>query len=213
MKALDYASGFTNFTQQDRDIIIHAKRSLLYHQNTLWTKKDTANMFDVTMGSYDGAETYELIGLYKLSLIGPKFTIQVGLYCDDGLAVCNVTPREIEKINLEVSNAFKANGLKIAINVNKKSANFLNVTFNLVSKSYKPYIKPNKLLTFISRVITPSVNTRLSSISSSKEIFDKAISPYQMPLKKAETTANSHTTPLQSKQREKRELEKEHCMV
>ena len=95
IKALDYASAFTNITQQDRDIIIHAKRSFLYHQNSPWIKKDTANMFDVTMGSYDGAETCELIGLYMLSLIGSKFRNQVGLYRDDGLAVCNATPREI----------------------------------------------------------------------------------------------------------------------
>ena len=31
MKALDYASKFTKITQQDRHIIIHSKRSLLYH--------------------------------------------------------------------------------------------------------------------------------------------------------------------------------------
>ena len=55
-------------------------------------------MFNVTMGSYiDGAETSELIGHYMLSLIGPKFRNQVGLYRNDGLAVCNATPREIEK--------------------------------------------------------------------------------------------------------------------
>ena len=39
IKALDYASRFTKITQQDRHIIIHSKRSLLYHQNSPWTKK------------------------------------------------------------------------------------------------------------------------------------------------------------------------------
>ena len=39
MKALDYASKFTKITQQDPHIIIHSKRSLLYHQNSPWTKK------------------------------------------------------------------------------------------------------------------------------------------------------------------------------
>ena len=39
MKALDYASTFTNVTDQDRQIIIHAKRSLLYHQDSQWKKK------------------------------------------------------------------------------------------------------------------------------------------------------------------------------
>ena len=80
LKALNYASRFTTITQQDRHIITHAKKSLLYHQNSPWTKKNANNMFDVTMGSYDGAETCELIGAYMLSLIAPKFKNEVGLY-------------------------------------------------------------------------------------------------------------------------------------
>ena len=78
-KALDYASRFTKFTQQDH-ITIHSKRSLLYHQNSPWTKKKSDSMFDVTMGSYDGAETCELIGVYMLSLIATQFRYEVGLY-------------------------------------------------------------------------------------------------------------------------------------
>ena len=53
MKALDYTSQFTTITQQDRHIITHMKKPLLYHQNSPWEKNDTDNMFDVTMGSYD----------------------------------------------------------------------------------------------------------------------------------------------------------------
>ena len=51
-------------------------------------------VFDVTMGSYDGAETCELIGKYMLSLITAKFKDQVGLYRDDGLAVCKAMPKK-----------------------------------------------------------------------------------------------------------------------
>ena len=107
MKALDYASRCTKITQQDRHIIIHSKRSLLYHQNSPWTKKNSDSIFDVTMGSYDGAETCELIGVYMLSLIAPKFKDEVGLYRDDGIAVCKAEPREKQS---------------------KKSAMFLNLT-------------------------------------------------------------------------------------
>ena len=38
LNALDYSSKFTTITPQDRHIIIHAKKSLLYHQNSLWTR-------------------------------------------------------------------------------------------------------------------------------------------------------------------------------
>ena len=48
-------------------------------------KKKSDSTFHVTMGSYDGAETCELIGVYMLSLMAPKFKHEVGLYCDDGI--------------------------------------------------------------------------------------------------------------------------------
>ena len=148
-KALDYASKFATVTKQDREIIIiQAKRSLLYHQNSPWTKRDSDSMFDVTMGSYDGAETCELIGAYIMSLIVPKFKREVGLYRDDGIAVCRATPREIEKIK-QVSNAFKANRLKITIEASKNIVDFLDVTFDLASGSYKPYIQPNNKLLYV----------------------------------------------------------------
>ena len=136
LKALDYASKFSTITQQDRHIIIHAKKSLLYHQNSPWTKKNTNDMFDVTMGSYDGAETCELIGTYMISLIASKFKDEVGLYRDGGLAVCKTNPKEIVKTKKEVSNVFKANGLKITVDANKKIVHFLEVTFDLTDGSY-----------------------------------------------------------------------------
>ena len=135
MKALDYASKFTKITQQDRHIIIHSKRSLLYHQNSPWTKKNSDSPFDITMGSYDGTETCELIGVYMLSLIAPKFKDEVGLYRDDVITVCKATPREIEKTKQEFSNVFKSNGLKITIEANKKIVNFLDVQVEATSRT------------------------------------------------------------------------------
>ena len=128
-----YASRFTTNTQQDRHIITHAKKSLLYHQKSPWTKKKANSMFDVTMGSYDEAETCELIGAYMLSLIAPKFKNEVGLYRDDGLAICKATPKEIEKTKQEVFQVLKSNGLKITIEANKKVVNFLDVTLSLTN--------------------------------------------------------------------------------
>ena len=66
---------------------------------------------DVTMGSYDGAETCELLGAYMLSFITAKFKTEVGLYHDDGLAICKATPKEIEKTKKEVCQVFKSNDL------------------------------------------------------------------------------------------------------
>ena len=104
-----------------------------------------------TMGSYDGAETCKLVGTYIFSLITPKFKGQVGLYRDDGLAVCKATPKHTEKTKQEVSEIFKSNGLKITIKANKKTINFLDVTLDLRSGSYKPFMKPNNKILYVHR--------------------------------------------------------------
>ena len=109
LKALNYASRFTTITQQDRHIITHAN-----------------NMFDVTMGSYDAVETCELIGAYMLSLIAPKFKNEVGLYRDDGLAICKATPKEIEKPKQEVcTKCSNRMALKSQSMLTKRSSTFM----------------------------------------------------------------------------------------
>ena len=51
------------------------------------------------MGSYDGAEVCELIGIFMLSLIGNIYNRNnMGLYRDDGLAVFkNISSPQSEK--------------------------------------------------------------------------------------------------------------------
>ena len=57
-----------------------------------------ANLFDVAMGSYDGAETCELIAVYMLDQLATVCKDKAGLYRDDGLVVLHETPRKIEQI-------------------------------------------------------------------------------------------------------------------
>ena len=57
-----------------------------------WEKRNSTSNFDVTTGSYDGAETCELVGCYLLSQLKQIPGIEIGLYRDDGLAVLNQTP-------------------------------------------------------------------------------------------------------------------------
>ena len=40
---------------------------------TNWTKNDSSNLFDVTMGSYDGVEICELVGLFISKHLGKTF--------------------------------------------------------------------------------------------------------------------------------------------
>ena len=94
------------------------------------------------MGSYDGAETCELVG----SSLPPQLqdlNINVGLYRDDRLAITNATPRDTENNKKEICRIFNNNGLRITIEANKQIINFLDVTFNLNRSTYQPFTKPN----------------------------------------------------------------------
>ena len=69
------------------------------------------------MGTYDGAEIYELVGtflLYKLSLKYNKNGIS--LYRDDGLAFFkNISGPKSEKVRKDIQKLFEENELDIVI--------------------------------------------------------------------------------------------------
>ena len=64
-RALKFACRFTTIPTATIDTIKHCRESLLFSQNNAWVKKDNQEI-DVTMGSYDGAEICEFVGLYLL---------------------------------------------------------------------------------------------------------------------------------------------------
>ena len=143
------------------------------------------------MGSYDGAETCELVGNFLLSQL-QDLNVNVGLYRDDGLAITDATPRDAENIKKEICCIFNNNGLRITIEANKQVINFLDVTFNLNRSNYQPFTKPNTSLQYVHREsnhppittknIPAGINKRLSSLSSDKTSFDQAAPPYQKAL-------------------------------
>ena len=92
--ALNYAKNFEKVSVEDIKIILQTKKTLLFHNGNPWAKKGN-KPFDVSMGSWDGAEVCELVGLYLLSQL-THLKISVGLYRDDGLAVSALKPRQAE---------------------------------------------------------------------------------------------------------------------
>ena len=67
---------------------MHTCQTIISYDNRIWTKKSNINNFDIAMGSFQGAEVCDLIGLYILSEISPiTGPLNIGLYRDDGLAV------------------------------------------------------------------------------------------------------------------------------
>ena len=71
-KALAFTSKLRRHHGPRKHIIIQAKNSLRFTNNEAWHKKAEDSNFDVTMGSFDGAETRGLIGSYLLSQLHPQ---------------------------------------------------------------------------------------------------------------------------------------------
>ena len=137
-KAISFAKQFTIVLEQDNKIIMHARKSLLFDKKTPWTKKDDKGTFDVTMGSYDGAEVCELVGTYILNVLAERYgKNNVGLYSDDGLAVFeNINGNQAEKIRKEIMKIFPNLRLKITIEANQRIANFVDITLHLTNGKY-----------------------------------------------------------------------------
>ena len=72
-------------------------------------KKGGGKDFDVTMGSFDGAEICEVVGLYILHELGEKYGKErIALYRDDGLACFeNTSDPEVERIKKAFIKLFK----------------------------------------------------------------------------------------------------------
>ena len=101
--------------------------------------------FDVTMGSLDGAETCEIVGLFILNMLKSEINqYNLGLYRDDGLAIIkNANGHTLDNLRKRIIRIFKNEGLKITIETNLSSTEFLDVTLDLRNNKYYPYRKPN----------------------------------------------------------------------
>ena len=64
-KSIEWAETLVEITDEEKHIIYSTKQNVLYWNGKPWVKKDDSKC-DVTMGSWDGAETSDLVGLYIL---------------------------------------------------------------------------------------------------------------------------------------------------
>ena len=219
--AIYFAKKHTEITDQDISIIMHCRRSILLHNGSPWVKKDNDDKFGVTMGSFDGAEVCELVGLFILNDLDNKYgTNNIGLYRDDGIAIFkNITGPQSERTRKEITRCFKGHGLKITIQSNLKSVDYLNVTLNLTNGLFQPYRKPNDEPLYINtksnhpptviKQIPAAINHRLSALSSNKETFDKAKPLYDKALRSSGFNESLHRTARKTQPHPRKETEKE----
>ena len=120
--------------ENDLRIIKNCRKSLLYHKDEAWKRKESESCFaHVTMGINNGVEIWERTGIYiltKLSNLAPRE--DSGLYRDDGLILPlrntnGQLEKELERIRKNVRNLFKEIGFKIEIETNLKTVNLKNI--------------------------------------------------------------------------------------
>ena len=160
-------------------------------------KKLSDSPFEVTMGSYDGAEICELVGIYILShlttFIGKK---DVGLYRDDGLIILQQSNgQQTDRIRKRIIEKVKSFGFKIEIMTNLPEVDFLDTTFDLRTNTYRTYRKPSNPPSYIHmssnhppeilKRLPTSISELLSRNSSNKQIFDSVKPEYKEGLKKS----------------------------
>ena len=158
--------------------------------------KEGTRQFDVAMGSYDGAEVCELVGLYALHILSTKYPLHANivLYRDDGLAVFRSTNgRVLDKITKEFTKVFKELGLKITVQSNLKVVDYLDITLNLESGKYHPYRTPGNDPLYINakcnhppsiiKEIPRSIGRRISALSSDRDQFNNAGKVYNQALR------------------------------
>ena len=124
-KSIQYATEITTISNEELDIIMQSRKTLLFHNQEPWVKRDGDEDFDVPMGCCDEAEICELTGsylFYQLSNIFDKES--VGLYTDDGLGVLkSLSGPEMERKEKAIVKLFKDCGLRKTIQANLRTAN------------------------------------------------------------------------------------------
>ena len=107
IEALEFAKQHVTINVKDSETIL----SFLYNEGERWIKKQ-CNHFDDIMWSKYGADVWELIGIFMLSLIGYKNNPnKIGLHRDEGLPVLkNTSGPQSEKIKKSFQKMFKNKG-------------------------------------------------------------------------------------------------------
>ena len=143
------------------------------------------------MGSYDGAEICELVGIYTLSKLKNIISKDdIGLYRDGGLILLReLNGQQTNKMRKNIIKVFISIGFQIEIETNLYEVNFLR------SGTYRPYKKPNDKLLYVHtlsnhppqiiRQLPLSINERSCNNSSNETVFESTKLEYQEALRKS----------------------------
>lgn len=109
-------------TNHWRSYYSRISKSLLFNTGDPWVKRNNESMFDVTMGTFDGAEICDVVGLFILNMPSARF----GWWWirDDGVAlVKGRSARNADKARKAIYALFDDLGLKKNASVDKRYKN------------------------------------------------------------------------------------------
>ena len=192
-KSLEWAGTLVEVTGEQVETINATKKALLYSEGQPWTKRGEKN-FDVPMGSFDGAEVCETVGLYLLHLL-EETGVDLGLYRDDLLGATRLKGRPLERMRQKIQTIFQENGLKVIGTVGLEATDFLDIFFDLRAGTYRSFVKDGDLPTYVHgqsnhppsvlKNIGLGVNKRLSMLNSNQQLFEQAVPVYQEALRRS----------------------------
>ena len=137
---------------------------------------------------------FETISSLLLSKLAEFFQKKdMGLYRDDGLAVLKDAPgHDADAARKRIMAIFQRYGLKITIQANLKTTNFLDASFNLGTRRYRPYRKPNDEPIYLHTMsnhpprilenLPKAIGRRVSDLSCDHQIFTEAAHMYERAL-------------------------------
>ena len=199
IKAFQFAENFLPVTDKDINLIIQSCKSVLTHNNKTWEKINSDNLFNISMGSFNGAEICDLVGLFLLNELNNSNIFnnnEFGLYRDDALAILrSKSPRTAENATKKLIKLFKKFDFKITVESGLIQTDFLDVSFNILNSSYRPYNKPNSPILYVNnnsnhpkqilKQLPLTINQRLINLSNNNESFNNIKQTYQNSLNSA----------------------------
>ena len=215
-EAIQWAKHYTTITPKDEILFQEARRSFLFNNDTAYVKRNNPH-FDVGMGSYDGAEACEIVGLFLLEKVfSAKIGIRrecTGLYRDDGICVVRDQVK-IDTLVKKLRNIFKRYNLELDIKHSLVSADYLDITMNLGTGEYEPYQKPDNEPIYVNKGsnhppcivenLPRMIHKMVSDNSSNEKVFNKHKRYYSEALRRSGYSGHMEYVPPKASKGRKR---------
>ena len=161
---------------------MEVNKSFVSWKGDIFAKTSSGN-FEITMGSYHGAECTDLVGNYIMNCISDlNLPVKVGLYRDDMIGYsCARSLRIVEDCRKKIFRCFKELGLTIVFTPPSRIITFLDIVFDFQKRTFG--VNPKDEIIYVNsdsdhplrtiKGIPSMVNSRLLRLSSCEKEYDR----------------------------------------